>query len=680
MYRIVIWMAIMAWIFGAAPAGAAEKEMDEVLVETERLVTDQGKITIKPEGLPANVNVITREDVKKTPYTGDYLDLFRNIPGVQIRRFAGDLIPTGVGMRGFGGGHGTNQAYFVDGVPINFTTSSYGTDLMWLIPEIIERIEVIKGPFSALYGDQALAGVVNIVTKRSDPSPSLAAYGGSWGTARAVGTFSNPTWKVIPFMVWEGYSREGYRDNSQLRRANLFNKFTFQLEPGYLSFRFHYVARKGGMLGYMLLDDVRAGGSTRDSLNRSDGGNDEMFDAVITYTPKAGEAGFHGTLFYSNNSHDEGRTSTSGRPSTPGPQSRWKGRTNYWGWKLLYNFQPSDKFSLIFGNDMRVDDIALNTMTTRGFNTILAMSREYSVRQLGNGFFAQGQYKPFPFLKVVGGLRYDFYNINVDNRLNTDNNGVATPDVLSPKIGVVLTPFKNNTAFKDIDLNIFANYAQGFRSPRFTEISPVTGQPAFDLGAAKIDCFDVGFNAMLFKRASLAFSYYNTKLQRELVWNPTLLIYENLGNSVRDGVEVEARFFLTKELSLYGTYNYVRARLLNPTTPGAVFISNLSPVYYTIGTDFNQAWGNDHRVGLNFYWVHYSRAPANTRGSVTGYPINHLYWKLMYGYKKWTASVNVVYTPDAYPTDYWGASAATNRLQYDPWSRWDVLAGLQYQF
>jgi len=685
MNRTVIWMALAALLCGAASAGAVEVPMDEMLVETERQATErqareQIRVTIKPEGLPANVNVVTREDIKKLPYTGDYLELFRDIPGVQLKRFAGDMIPSGVGMRGFAGGHGDAAAYFVDGVPINYTTASYGTDLGWLIPEIIERIEIIKGPFSALYGDFALAGVVNIVTRNSDPSPSLGAYGGALGTARAVGTFSNPTGKVIPFLVWEGFSREGYRNDSELRRANLFNKITFPMDQGNLSLRFHYCARKGGVVGYSLLDDVMAGRSTRDSMNPTDGANDELFDVVVNYAPKDGEAGFHGTLFYSNNSHDEGRTSTSGKPRIAGAQSRYTGRDNYWGWKLLYNYQPFEKFSLVVGNDMRVDDIYLRSGTTQAFNKILTTANNYRVKQLGNGFFSQAQYQPFPFLKVVGGLRYDFYNINVDNQLNPLNSGNCKPYVFSPKIGFVVTPLKNVPAFKDIDFNVFANYAQGFKSPRFTNLSPSKGETSFDLGAAKIECFDVGFNTLIFKRVSLAVAYYNTKLQREVWYNPVSMIYENLGNSQRDGIEADARFFVTKELALYASYNYVRARLVNPTTPGGFYISNLSPVYYNLGAEFNKALGTDQRVGLNFYWQHYSRAPANTTDTVSGPPINHLYGKLMYRYKKWTASVNVVYTPDPYPTDYWSANSTTGRLTYDPWSRWDVLAGVQYQF
>ena len=82
-----------------------------------------------------------------------------------------------IAMRGFQTSQ-VKSRIFIDGVPQNQPSSTgehgQGRDVV-AFPETIERIEIIKGPFSALYGDFALGGVVNIVTKKSDPSSSLSS-------------------------------------------------------------------------------------------------------------------------------------------------------------------------------------------------------------------------------------------------------------------------------------------------------------------------------------------------------------------------------------------------------------------------------------------------------------------------------------------------------------------------
>ncbi len=200
--------------------------LEEILVETERVVEKQNRITIRPEGLPAQVNIITPDEVQRTPYTGDVLDVLRKVPGLNIQKYPRGDMGHQIGLRGFIGNNGV--AIVIDGVPMNTIHWYHGQmEIGWLIPEMIDRIEVIKGPFSALYGDFALGGVINIVTKNADPGASLGAYGGSFGTGRAVGVFSQPDWKINPFLVWEGYTRDGYRINSDYHRGQFFNKFTF---------------------------------------------------------------------------------------------------------------------------------------------------------------------------------------------------------------------------------------------------------------------------------------------------------------------------------------------------------------------------------------------------------------------------------------------------------------------
>jgi outer membrane receptor protein involved in Fe transport len=649
---------------------AKEQALPEVVVESERLVEKQDTVTIKAEGLPAKVNIVTKEDVQKTPMI-DILDVLRNVPGVQIAKYPGGT-PPAIGMRGFRSWRGSQVGVFIDGVPINQPQGAMvgEVDFSWLTQEMIERIEVIKGPFSALYGNFALAGVINIITKTSDPSPSLAAYGGTYNTGRAVGVYSDPSMKnipVIPFMVWEGFTSDGYQDHAESRRGNLFNKITLPMGQGNLSMRLHYFSQFSMDPGLLPVDQVKSGVLSRQSSLDNTGFNDrDLFDLVLKYDPKGGEGGFHGTMFFNHQRSDRCYPST-----RPPLQYRDIFTNNYLGWKLLYDFQPFKNFSLVAGNDLRYDQTIGTGTTTKNYFTLLSTYYSANVNQFGTGFFAQSQYKPFSFIKFVGGLRYDFFNINVDNRLNPGNSGTATPGIFSPKYGLVITPYK--------DINIFANRGQGFRTPYANELSPVTGTKNFSLDIPKLDTWDVGCNALLFDRLFFSFTYYNTRLQREMLWNANTNTYENIGTSKRIGFELEAKLFVTKELTLYGSFAPVRARVTNPTTAFAYYITNQNPDSSTLGFEYNKRWGKDHRLGVNFYWLRYSRTPVTTDGTIIAPQLDRFLSKLTYGYQKWTFSLDTTFTPRRYSSEYM-PYVSTTGLWFVPYPKWELLAGLKYQF
>lgn len=650
-----------------------EQALPEVVVETKRLVEKQDTITIKSEGLPAEVNIITEEDLKKTPYTGNYQDILRKVPGVYMSRYASPGMGDQIGMRGFAGSHGRQVAVFIDGMPMNFKDFLHGTaDIDWLIPEMIERIEVIKGPFSALYGEESLAGVINITTKKSDPSPSLAGYGGTFGTGRGVGVFSDPSWSkslgnVTPFLVWEGYTRAGYQDNSQYNRGQFFNKFTFPLWHGYLSVRGHYVARSWGRGGYLPVEAVKQGLSRRSAINDTDRGANELATFVVNYTPKGGEAGFHGTLYYAYHGENMGST------SSPSPQTRRDDFEHSCGWKLLYNYLPFENLSLTVGSDLRHEEDSQTQWQTVNYYTFTKQTRQYKFHYFSTGIFAQGQYKPFSFLKLIGGLRYDVFQIEVDNRLYPQNSGNCSPDLFSPKIGVVLTPYK--------DINFFANKGKSFRSPGATELSPysATQKANFSVGLAELDSWDVGFNALLWNRIYVAFDYFNTRYTGEQWLNPGTQTYENLGTSKRTGIEVELKIFLTKELTFYGSFTDIRARLKNPTTAGAYYITGVPNDMSIVGLEFQKPWGGgDHQIGLDFYYRRISRRPLNTTGTIIGSQFDQYLGKATYRYKKWTVSLDAVFSPRRYVSenDY----VSNNQITFTPLPKWEVLAGLRYQF
>jgi len=646
-------------------AHAKVTTIPEIEVEGKAITEDKGNISVKSETLPSSVHVITKEDIEKMPVR-HYLDIFRKIPGMITSHLGQGGIADGLGMRGYRSSHGSEVAIFVDGVPINISHHRFSNsfaDIEWLVPEMIERIEVIKGPFSALYGDFALGGVINIITKKSDTSPTISAELGTYSSYRGVATISKNQWKPTPFLVYEAYTKNGYRDNSNYNRYNFFNKLTLPLWDGELSIRAHYVNRDWGAPGYLSVDAVKNGLRKRtDAVNPTDGGESEYYNFVLNYTPKGGEAGLHATLYAAS----EDLKAYGEFP--PSPQIYVHNKRVFYGWNIFYNYMPLKNLSLIIGTDGRYDvgDRQLFNTTNR---SITSTTEDWHIKQLSAGLFFQGQYKPTEFLKIVGGLRYDSFNFNIDNKIRPNNSGTGDTSIFSPKIGFVITPAKN--------LSIFANKGLGFRSPSAHEMSPADRDyKNFNLKPAKVDTWDVGFNTLLFERLLLAFDYYQTDMEREIrrVGFDTI----NIGESKRDGYEIEAKYYATNELTFYLNYAWVKARIKNPSTVGADKVTGVPKDYAGAGIEWQHRFAKERHLTIDFGYQYQGKAPLNATGTIQRPPVDRYMTKAAYNIKGWTLFVESIYHPRKYVSE---AEFLIGGVRvYDPKPVWDINFGIKYKF
>lgn len=161
------------------------------------------------------ITVVPREQLQASN-PGSLVDVLRTVPGLDVTETGGPGASTTVRLRGASAGQ---TLVLIDGVRVGDPSSASGEfDLSILSPALIDRIEVLRGPQSALYGSDAMGGVINIITKRGlGPTSAFAQVeGGSYGTGAVSGGVhgSKGPWSYAAsgsFARSDGFSRYGYR-------------------------------------------------------------------------------------------------------------------------------------------------------------------------------------------------------------------------------------------------------------------------------------------------------------------------------------------------------------------------------------------------------------------------------------------------------------------------------------
>ena len=210
MRREIRWLLVLSL---AAPPAAQAQEAKRV----EPVVVTATKVETAAEELGASVSVVNGEDFQTYHYpTVD--EALRSVPGVEIRRSGAYGKTSSVTIRGAN----SNQVQvLVDGVRVKSPTLGQ-VDLSDLSPDLIERIEVVRGAQSTLYGADAIGGVVNIITRRGSGRPLQASVQqevGNYDTLASRATVHG-AWKVLHYALSASHFESNGRFQNDETDAN----------------------------------------------------------------------------------------------------------------------------------------------------------------------------------------------------------------------------------------------------------------------------------------------------------------------------------------------------------------------------------------------------------------------------------------------------------------------------
>ncbi|MHA1536431.1 MAG: TonB-dependent receptor plug domain-containing protein [Alphaproteobacteria bacterium] len=516
---------ILALATGALPAHAQTSQGDYVVTAT-RTVTPSGR-------LGSSVTVIGREEIERRQVRS-MVELLRSIRGLHVTQSGGRGKQASIFSRGTNSNH---TLFLINGIRVSDPSTPSGTfQLEHLNLEDIERIEVVRGPQSVLYGSEAIGAVINIITRKGGKGivATGTAEGGSFSTVEAKMVLDG-TYQWLDFNF--GYSRFDSKGISILpKRLNGFEKdgtwnsnFSGRLgvrAAKWLDLDFYGKLVRSKSEIDPFVDDLNAISKTRQNFGRGSA-KFKLFEARLI-----------STISFSYTGHDR----TSINPPDPNNPA-----TN-----TISSFL-SDKKRIGFQSDFKV--LAENTVTLGG-NIEWERAKSggsaffaFSKTQVNKAIFMQDQFAISDRLFGTVGLRVD----QVGSFRTAVTWRVAPAYVI-----------------KETGTTIKGSYGTGFKAPTlqqrfgFNPGFPGFGFPAFNgnpaLKPETSRGWDFGFEQKLFKdKLTFGVTYFRNDIRNLIVANAAFTTNINVGRARTHGIETFVKAEILKNLDLNLNYTYLRA-------------------------------------------------------------------------------------------------------------------------
>ena len=219
------------------------KQLKEVIVSSTR-------IDLPLSENARSIQVITKENIQQAGVT-TVADLLQQVAGIDIRRRGIAGTQADLYIRG---GSFDQTLLLIDGIKLDDAQTGHHTLNLALPLEVIERIEIIKGPAARIFGQNAFTGAINIVTKSTiDSTGVINAQAGSYDQVSAALTMGSSTENSNILAHYSINTAQGYRYNTDFKNQNVFLKGQFNRQAIPIDFIASFSERKFGANGFYAL-------------------------------------------------------------------------------------------------------------------------------------------------------------------------------------------------------------------------------------------------------------------------------------------------------------------------------------------------------------------------------------------------------------------------------------------
>ncbi len=532
--------ALLAATLGAG-AAHSDTQIEEMRVSgrSENLV---GEARSASEGVIGQFDLALRPLLRP----GDVLE---SIPGMIVTQHSGSGKSNQMFIRGFNLDHGTDLATWIDGMPLNMRSHGHGqgyTDINFLIPETVESLRFVKGPYHAELGDFSSAGGSFISTLTRAPQPQVKLGLGANGYRRLLAMGGGRAGEVEVMAALEGQTYDGpWTDidedvdkiNGLLTLSGNNGGRHWQLTAMYYDNRWNAADQlparavaSGQVDERGSLDDTLGGASRRASLSGQYRGG----DAANGWQWSAYAIDYRMQL-WSNFTYflDD---------PVLGDQFEQRDERAIWGGSAQSHWTSGARQQALhrLGSELRYDDIDTVGLYHSRQRQRLGTVREDRVKEGSAAVFYELSYQFNERWRSVAGLRADYYHFDVDAD-NAANGGHGSAQVVSPKGSLIYTLSANSEVYLSAGRGFHSNDARGTTIRQ----QPLSGAPAHAVDPLVASRgAELGFKTVWLDGWHSAVALWSLELDSELLFVGDAGTTEASRPSRRHGLEVNNYWLL----------------------------------------------------------------------------------------------------------------------------------------
>ena len=564
-FPVIIFLCFLISFSTARAGNTGEVVLEPIVITAARM--DQ-----TPGEYGANITVLGAKEIAESTAT-DTAELISLATGVFLTQKSTSKTSI-VDIRGFGDTADRNVLVLVNGRKIN-NVDNAAPDLLSIPIEVIERVEIIRGAGSVLYGDHAVGGVINIITKKGMrlPRSSIGAFAGSFG-ARKVFAQTGGGVDNISYYVSSSYAEEkGYRVNSDVRATDAYINLGYEVSQR-LSFlwdiRWHedHYGLPGGLNSQDLSDLGRRG--SKEENNYADT-TDRTFGFVSVLRPW-NDPDIDGELTFDYSFRNQDTYGWYDSGIWGAFATKREIDTHAFLTKYTHQGSLADRnWSLVTGVDLY--DVT-NDILGSGAG-VMASDDDLTISKNEVGVYGYGELEILPKLFAGTGLRYQRADYTFDQRQAAPQYVKKNPSETVKK-GLLRYEYAPGS-------NVYASVEETFRFLSTDEwYNTFTGLDTTLQHQTGIQ-YELGWKHDFNGKIQTSVVPYWIENKNEIFFDPTGLFgaNSNYDQTRRQGIELGSGFNLkrifsigqVKEAALKADYNYQRA-----VFDGGVYAGNVIPM------------------------------------------------------------------------------------------------------
>ncbi len=545
-------MSAMWIVLVCVQEAAAEKtrpQEKEVIVTASRRESDVLDV-------PSGVTVVTAKQIQESGAT-NLVEVVQRQPGFFAQGQNKGAYDQIVDIRGYnnGGGNGQRTVVLVDGLKTNAVVGAF-TDWATIPVDNIERIEIVRGPAAALYGDGALAGVVNIITKKGskEPAGTAGVSGGTWSTYRAFGNVAGGSGDATYDVFASTEGTGGWRQHSLFRGDDVTGRLDFPVNAslrGFLKVGHHNDRRQQpGTLDATQIATLGRNAADPSRIGDTDVQEDYVDAGLTQKLDDFGEA----SLFLDHSYRNHNLFSRQFGGVLADDQSQ----ITMLQLKHVISPKPlSGKATFTTGVDVSYETAAGES------GAPLGPPDESDYRRRLIGLYEGVEVHPVDPLTVSGGFRYDRALLTLDKRVSPvsfafDVDDQRAFDELSPYAGLtwrLLEP-----------LSAYVSWGRTFRLPTRDEmVGFLVTSPG--LAEERAMLYEAGLRLWSAAWGSAGVTFYRMNVHNELFFDSFTFNEINFDRVIHDGIETEARLTPCSCIELFGTWTFTKVNIERGLTP-----------------------------------------------------------------------------------------------------------------